>query len=225
MTKAECLELLSLAVPASDTANKDNIAKLCLSKAVSKFGMMKNVDWNRKRDTISLTSGKGEYDIGVDLLGDSKDGWDISEMWVEDSQGWVVELVDSEFFNMYKRGSTTTGKPIYATYRTADRLLEFYPTPNSAYSLWIEYRKDIKNFEEIPDVYHAPLLDYGILCVRALFDTNLAMKLSAESLKEMKEDSLTLWNGSNIDMRNVSTTYPKGNLVLSSDSGNLRGMR
>jgi len=225
VTKQECLEYLALGVPDSDSANKDKIAKLCLTKAISKFGMMKNVDWNRKRETITLTASKGEYDVGVDILGDSKDGWDISEMWIEDSQGWVVELVDSEFFNMYKRGSSTTGKPIYAAYRTADRLLEFYPTPNSAYSLWIEYRKDIKNFEEIPDVYHAPLLDYGILCIQALFNTTLAAQLAAQSIKDMQEDSLTLWNGSQIDMRNVSTTYPKGQFTLSSDSQNLRGNR
>lgn len=222
MDKQQALDFIELAVPSADSANKEIIAKGALAKAVAKFGRMKNVSWNSKAVTKSLTANKGEYDLGVDLLGDVS-SWTVYEMWMTDRQGYQIYIVSVDDFNEFKRGSTNTGRPVYATLHSDENKLEFYPTPDSAYDIWIYYRKDVKNFEEIPSLYHDAVVDYAVLCVYALRDANMALQLAGQSFNDTITDSLTQWNGNTITLRNYFTSYPNSVYIKSSDSQNLRG--
>lgn len=222
MDKQDALDFIELAVPSADAANKEAIAKGALAKAVAKFGRMKNASWNSKAATKSLTANKGEYDLGVDLLGDVS-SWTVYEMWMTDRQGYQIYIVSVDDFNEFKRGSTNTGRPVYATLHSDENKLEFYPTPDSAYDIWIYYRKDVKNFEEIPSLYHDAVVDYAVLCVYALRDASMALQLAGQSFKDTISDSLTQWNGNTITLRNYFTSYPNSVYIKSSDSQNLRG--
>ena len=223
MTKQEAIEFLQLGVPSSDAGNKSVIANRCLQKAIHKFGRMKGVDWNVKAETVTLTSGRGLYDVGKNLLGDSDEGWGISEIWMTDQPGNPIYLVSLDDFNECKRGTTDSGRPVFACMYSDERKLEFYPTPASAYSIWVLYRKDIKNFEQIPSIYHDALLDYGLLCLKALYSSDVAMQLAGASFKEVQEDSLIIWHGNTIRMRNNMTSYPNSGGGKQYDSQNLRG--
>ena len=222
MTDTEALDYIKMAVPATDAASRDTIAKRCLKKAVIKYGRMKGTSWNSTAETITLTANDNIYDVGRDLLTDPS-GWTILEMWATDRQGWQIHVVSLDDFNEYSRGSTTTGRPIYATVHSDERILEFYPIPDSAYQVWTYFRKVVNNLEDIPEIYHDAVIDYAVLCVKALYDNNIAVQLASSSFKDVSEDSLVMWEGNTIKLVNNATTYPKTGGAFRSDSQNLRG--
>jgi hypothetical protein len=219
MTENDILTYLRASVPSDISSNADAIARIALGKALIKIGRMPNVDWNRRQENITLTSGTSKYKVGVDIL-NTEDGWNIQEMWCTDTTGFEVEMKTLDDFNDYKRGNTGTGRPIMAAYYGESRTIEFYPTPDSAYELWVYFRKEVKSLSEVPDVYHDAIIDYAMLCIKALRNSDIAFKLASDSFKEIQDDALLIWRG-NVAKLDINMGQQGGRKYH--DSGNLRG--
>lgn len=219
MTDNEAVSFLEVAVP-KDATNAKVVAQAALRKAVLKFGRMPNVDWNREQETVTLASGTGSYRVGVDILTNYKQGWNIQEIWGTESQGQEIKMKSLDVFNDYKRGNDSTGTPIFAALYGKSKTLEFFPTPSSNFEIWVYLRQEVKQLSDIPDIYHDAVLDYGLLCIQALSNANVALALASGSFKDVEGDALLIWRGNvaglDINMGRVSS-------VKNNDSQNLRG--
>ena len=220
MTESDVKKFLTASVP-KDRANAEEIASLALSAAISKLGRMPNVDWNRDEVSIQLESGNDEYELNVDILESYPNIWNIEELWHTDSSQKPVKVVGLSEFNAYKRGSSTSGRPILATIHSSNPKLEFYPTPDSNYVLWSYVQKQVDNFNDIPDGYHDVLISVGQEYIRSITDPNMSAKLAEQGINEIEDQSKTKWTGNVIDTSGNIGRKSKGKSGY--DSYNLTG--
>lgn len=220
MTEQEVLSAIALSVR-GDTANRDEVAKSYLKKAILRFGRMNDVGFNMDMVTFSTVSGQSTYDIGVDILPDNDEVWSIVELFRTDVERYKINIVGVDDFFDYAAGNTDTGEPQLATIHSQASILEFYPIPDSAYPMKAYVRKKIENFEDIPSSYHDILIDLANEDIKALDNPSLAMKKSEQGINELKGESLTKWTGSKITLaRHLGDNTSRSGRV---DSGNLRG--
>lgn len=213
MTEAEVKKVIAARLP-SDTANSEETAGSYLKMAVLKLGRMENVDWNRVAVQETLTAGQKIYEVGVDILRDYKDVKNIQSLWHTDRGQDPIDMVDVYRFNKTARGGQASGRPFTSTIHSDEAKIEFYPSPDSAYTIWAYVRKKIENFEDIPSEYHDVLLATALAYVAS------PRSFSAEGLKEMRDDSRTEWGGSTIQIsRNIGRVSNR----RVADSHNLQG--
>lgn len=207
-------------VPARDKA------KMAYSLAKDAIGRLNTVPWNKITDTFDLTSSKGEYVVGSDILSNHTDIKGIIELWRTDQQSSQVKILSVQEFNAYRRGYTTPGAPTFATLRdNKDRELELeiYPIPNDNYTLWAYLRTPLE-VGDIPDDYQ------DIILWKAIMIANLdnssyylkAKEMYLEIIDSLRRESYTRWEGTRIN-----PDFPIGGSYSSSgrpDSGNIWGM-
>ena len=209
---------IGLSVPAADSANKDAIALAFMNAAILRVGRIPGADFNRTFADITLTSGKGSYVLGKDILS-GKNAWSIEEMWRTDVDGWPIEIIGFDDFNDLVRGNTTTGAPRIATIHSEPAVLELNPVPDSAYTCKAYVSRSITKLADIPAHYHDVILTTAQAMLKAIADPQVALMLAKEGLEDMKGDSRTGWTGSRIK---VARGLDQGDGTSRRDSGNLR---
>ena len=216
MTYNDCVSAIAAAVPERYAANATAMATGLLNKAVLKVGRTPGANWNSEGVTFTLTSGTSNYKIGDTILGQYADPVSLQNLWRTDTRDDEIDIVSLGDFNACARGSTTTGPPEIATLHSSDETLEFYPIPDSGYTIWGLIQKEITKFEDIPDRYHDVLVDEAI----ASLDPRYAAMRAKEGLQEIADASLTRWDGDHIPI-----TRHLGDVggSVGSDSSNLRG--
>lgn len=216
MNEDEVLDAIKLHIPATHSANAEKIAESLLKKAILKVGRTPSVNWNRTEVTFSLESGTARYELGSDLLVDYEDLKNMQFLWRTDTPGEPIPIVSVNEFNKYARGSSSSGAPIIATLHSEDKILEIYPSPNSAYPLWGYAQRQITNFQDIPEEYHDVLIDYAVASMRG----ENALVMAAEGLKDAQGDALTQWDGNTVPIIRHVGGRRQGR---GADSYNLRG--
>lgn len=200
MNQTDAIILIKASVPAKFTADAETLANAALTKAVSKVGRMRNVDWNREQVDIVLTSGKAKYIIGVDILSKFAEIYSMKKMWHTDSDLPGIPVQDVDKFNVFARGNDRSGRPLIATIHSKSSTLEFWPNPDSDYTIWCYVRKSINSWDDIPAVYRDVVTDEALRNIRALGSAVLMNELAKENLREMQLDSDTEWDGSQVNV-------------------------
>jgi hypothetical protein len=214
VTEQEILEAIKIAFPAG-SSNADVVAKSLLKKAILKLGRTPAQAWNSTSKTFALQANKGSYQVGLDILGGYEDFVNMQELWCNDARDNPIPIVTLDEFNSYARGGTSTGRPTMATLHSDEEILEFYPIPDSAYSIWGYIQKAIENLADIPDTYHDVLIDLAIDSL----NVQTAGIRAREGTKEIKGQSLTRWDGNTFRI----SRHLGGGGTNKPDSHNLRG--
>jgi hypothetical protein len=214
------IDALALAIGGTDAAAAKNMAEVLATAARKRVGRMKGLDFNRERVTFSLTAGKKVYALGVDIKAKHGAIWNIQDMWRTDTPGWEVEIVGLDEFNAYARGGTAAGAPSVATvYGAPDaRILEVYPSPNSALSLSATVMLSITKETDIPDRYDDVVLTVALTLWNGMKNPAIAAELMRAGLRDMQADGIAAWTGSRIEARDVFGQPGGGS---KHDSGNL----
>ena len=169
--------------------------------------------------TFDLTSGKGSYKIGSEILSKYVGIKKVQHLWHNDRNIAPIEIVGLDEFQRNTSGMSNSGLPIIATVHSSSPILEVYPVPDSNYSVSCYVKRKISKFSDIDDYYHDVIVDYALLSVAAVKDPSVSIRLAKEGLDDLKYDSIIGWIGDNIPIsRHLGTGYGRGN-----DSGNLRG--
>lgn len=216
MTENDAVNCILAAIPSAAGTDMQVRAKALLSKAVLKVGRLPGVSWNRRDVTFTTTSGKGAYVVGAEILNNVNDVKQLTTLYRNDSQDDPIPVVSVDEFNKYARGSTSTGMPVIATIHSADRKLELWPIPDSAYQLYSYIQMRITKLDEIPSEYHDVVVDVAIRSI----NPNNAVLLSEQGLKEIKSDNVTRWDGNTIP---VSRSVGRAGSGSKATSWNLRG--
>jgi len=219
MTEAELVQIIAAAMP-QNSSNAETLGKLLLKKAILKIGRMQGVQFNREWVPFSLKSGKQDMVIGSTILNDYPGVWNMQEMWRTDTGGWNIPIVGIEDFQVYAAGRTTSGAPYIATLHSQKGTLTVYPIPDQDYPVKAYVRRKIVGLEDVPDMYHDTLADYGVIAAQALSSPQVAAELLRGDLKDLLGDALTGWSGSTIGAERGLAEEAGTSLV---DSGNLRG--
>jgi hypothetical protein len=203
-------------IPALQDPNAEVVSKGLMLKAIIKVGRMPGVDWNREGVTFNFTSGKSSYQCGADILQEFSRIKNLQCIWLTGSIDSPVNVVTLQEFNTYARGSTSTGKPKIATIHSHNETLEVWPVPDATYAAWGYVQKRILKLEDVPEYYHDVVIDVAI----ASLDPRNAIEFAKSGLKDMRDDTLTPWEGSTIPLgRHIGVEYG----VTGADSSNLRG--
>lgn len=199
MTKNDVIKAISVAVPDSQKDDRLDIAETYLYKAISRLGRMRDVSFNRDIVTFNTVANQRDYNIGVDILTDFDGVWNLYELQ-RTNKDFEIDLVGLDMFNDYATSTTDTGEPVIATIHSSNSILRFFPIPDAAYEIEVNVRKQITNFEDIPDAYHDVLIDLGIESLKAISDPNMAAKIAREGMEDVRADSQTTWDGSHIPL-------------------------
>lgn len=141
------------------------LAESSYETALKAIGRTSGTPWNKATTTFDLTSGTSEYIIGEDILTDHDNTRGIISLWHTDTREYRIWLYGVEEFNSYARGSDSTGRPYAVCIRNnANRqmLLEFYPEPDSDYTIWAHLRMPLA-LSDIPDEYSDMVAWVGIM--------------------------------------------------------------
>ena len=200
MKDSAVIKYIRAAIPDANV-NADATAKVVFGKAVAFVGRMPNVDFNRKWVTFNFVSGTSSYVIGKDILSDMSDIMRANVLTSTDNVQ-PIQLISIQDYRALISGLTTSGRPTHATIHSANKTLEVYPTPDSAYEYGLYVQKTITRFEDIPDAYHDVVCDIGVTMVKALLsqDPSLSAMFMKEGLSAMKFDHIIGWSGSNISV-------------------------
>ena len=140
-------------------------------------------------------------------------------LWRTDVKGQPITIVGLEEFNRVARGGTGSGVPTVATIHSHDAMLEFYPIPNSNYSVGAYLKKKITGLEDIPDQFHDVVVDYGIVSIQATKDAAVAVEMLKQGIKDLLNSSMIGWAGDTIP---ISRHLGADGGRATSDSQNLR---
>lgn len=219
MTDDQAKSIIKLSMPAgTDTASANEIAGALLAYALNKISRKKGVDYNREYRTGTLVASQREYTLGVDLWSGQGAVWNVQEMNCTDTTGQPIWIIGMDDFNDIARGSTTTGRPTHATIHSANRVLRFYPIPNSAYPIEAYVTKKISALSDLLEIYHDIPIDIAGLAIKAGADPNVQMALVKEGLRELTIDSATAWTGNSIAL---DRHLGGDDMMSGADSGNL----
>lgn len=206
MKESEAVQLVILALrrrsvvqgtPVFDIeANAEPLARTILGMAVRQVGRTQAVAFNRANVTFTLTAGQSKYTIGNDIIENYPAVWNMQHLWLTDVPDYHVRVVGLDEFNSYARGSSRTGRPILATIHSKDVVIEFWPTPDSAYTLVGYAKQNLSAFEDIPDAYRDVVLTKAFEIVHAAVDPNMAVRLAELGQYDMQSDAQTGWAGS-----------------------------
>lgn len=205
-----------------DTSSAEKVAGDILQTAVRKVGRMQGVAFNRDNVTFTLTSGTSSYQIGKDLLDKYPAIWNMEYLWMNESPGQRCYVVGLDTFNNYARGKTGSGYPKYATIHSKSKTIEFWPSPNGAYSMIGYAKENIKDLNEIPDDYHDLILAVGYEFIHAAHNPSAASKLANEGKREVVADSQTGYSGSTFPVVRHLGRSGSSNKI-SADSFNVTG--
>ncbi len=205
-----------------DTASAEKVAGDILETAVRKVGRMQGVAFNRDNITFALTSGLSSYQIGKDLFKKYPAIWNMEYLWMNQAPGQRCYVVELDTFNEHARGNTVSGYPKYATIHSKDKTIEFWPSPNGAYSMIAYAKENIEDLNKIPVDYHDLVLAVGYEFIHAAHNPSAASKLAREGRNEVQADSQTGYSGSTFPVqrhlgRTASTSRTKA------DSFNVTG--
>lgn len=203
-----------------DQAAAKKIAKTFVKMAINNIARKRGVDFNREYKATTLTSGKGEYNLGVELFGGYPNLWSIEELWFTDTKGKWVVLLGMDDYNDRARGGTTTGRPKYGTVHSEPPILELYPIPDSAYAIRAYVTRKIDSLDDLPDIYHDVVYPLALSYVAASKDPNVAIALAKDGLNAVQADSKSGYTGSKIMVQRHLGT---GLITDGSDSANLTG--
>lgn len=220
MTESDVLAAISVAVP-KDRPQAESLAKGHLAKAVLKIGRDRQIDFNRSVETFTLTSGTSAYKFGVDILKDIGDVIEVADLYNTDVPNWQVLIIGTDDFAESARGSTTTGRPTIATLHSTKTgtKIEFWPEPDAAYNMKGDIRVALKDFRDIPDMYHDTLIDYAIASINASISQETALAMASSTIQDLRKDSRTGWSGGKILLdRHIADVSGSAKC----DSGNLR---
>lgn len=199
MKSDDAVNVVAMAV-GGDAVTAKIIAKAHIDKAVLKFSRLNNVSFNRRWTEATLTANKEKYTLGKDIFTDFSDIQKIQYFWRTDVVGWPITVVSIEEFQQHSSGYTTTGAPVLATIHSDSGILEFYPTPDSAYTVAAYLKRQITKFEDIDDAYHDVVIDYAIMSVFATKDAGTAAMMLREGFDDIKRDSRVGWAGGGISI-------------------------
>ncbi len=200
-----------------DTASTQKVAKTFVKMAINNIARKRGVDFNREYKAATLTSGKGEYNLGVELFGGYPNLWSIEEMWFTDTRGKMVILLGMDDYNDRARGGTTTGRPKYGTVHSEPPILELYPIPDSSYTIRAYVTRKIDSLDDLPDIYHDVVYPLALSYVAASKDANVAIALAKDGLHAVQADSKSGYTGSKIMIQR----HLGSGSTIGSDSGNL----
>ena len=227
MTRQKIVDEIALNIDGLVGVQAQNRADRVYEMALYKLGRLPLIPWNKAEETITLSSGTAVYSIPDDILTDysTNQVCGIMELWRTDSQGREVNIVDRNYFNSYKRGSTATGAPLLAMQYWDDDMLKlgFYYTPDDDYSLWAYIRKNLV-LGDIPDEYHDTVVYRGIMLANKGDSPayEKAKDLYLESIQDIKGADLTVWGGGLIKPSVVYGHHGQGRMNV--DSQNYYGL-
>lgn len=200
MTNAEIKSLLIPALrrnnmttgtPVLDTSsNWGQIADGVLTAAVLKVGKTQAVAFNREMVTFTLTANDSSYPLG-DLFDKYPAVWNLQYLFLTNSPGYKVFVVDPDEFGHFARGSATAGKPQYATLHSKKITMEFWPIPDSNYNFTGYAKENLKKLSQIPETYHDQVLNEGLRVVHAMLSGGMADRLATEGKTDMQSDGST----------------------------------
>jgi hypothetical protein len=184
----------------SGVPDADNVATSLLNLAKARVARENDVDYNRKWLTFALTASKSEYNVGSDVLAGSIKVWNMQGMFRTDTSDWPIEVWGLDRFNSHARGRTGTGPPRIATIYgpPGERVIEFYPIPDSAYTVGATFEVQITDFSSIfsryPDVIYKQALNMLAMAKSPM----AAMREAEAAIYDTKKDGVSSWSGTNI---------------------------
>lgn len=182
---------LTTGTPVLDiNSNWDEIADGVLAAAVLKVGKTQAVAFNREMITFALTSGDSSYPLG-DLLNQQPAVWNLQYLFLTDSPGYKCTIVDPGEFGYFARGSSTVGKPQYATIHSKKATMEFWPIPDSNYNFTGYAKENLSKLSQIPETCHDQVLNEGLRIVHAMLSGGMADRLATEGKADMQDDGAT----------------------------------
>jgi hypothetical protein len=137
-------------------------ARMAFRLALNDLATMREVPWNKVYSTFLLTSGTSIYRVGKDILADNPKIRGISEMWHTDIKERQIFYRVGNEFNMYARGTTETGRPVFWTDLDRSFNVEFYPNPDANYTIWIRFWEALA-LEDIPEDKDNIVIQRGIM--------------------------------------------------------------
>ncbi|MFX0194826.1 MAG: hypothetical protein ACFFCW_01795 [Candidatus Hodarchaeota archaeon] len=130
--------------------------------ALSDLATMPHVPWNKEAVTFDTTT-SATYELGSDILTDYPNVRGIISLWHnETTKGQIRLVADVNYFNSYARTNTQSGAPILGIIHGRKRILELWPTPDSAYTLWAYIRFPLA-LEDVPEEFHMILVWLGVM--------------------------------------------------------------
>jgi len=218
MTFEEIVSAVRPAVPKTDAANAEAIARAHVNKAIRRIGRLDDVYFNKVWDTFTLTSGTSSYDLGEDVL-KKYDVFYISRLWDTSTRRNPIEIVGIDDFNSKSRGMSSSGWPLWGTVHSKDATLEVYPIPDADYTVGTYLKTKVTSLDDIGDAFHDIIIDCAVLSLRALTDSQIAFKMANDGINDAQASSRTKWRGNQFSIQRhlagTSTTGP--------DSQNLGG--
>ena len=200
MTAIQVLLLIKAAMGGDDSDLRNQVAQAALEAAYGAFNRLGVFHWNTVSTDVSLTSGTGSYEF-ADLWGDHTVRGIGEKLYYTDVSKYV-EVLDEDVFNMaFRYRMTTAGRPTHATVHSKDGTIEFYPKPDSAYTLRGQLLVSIGDINDIPDEFHDLVVSRAtIRATGADTPANASARAEwAEGKEEIRSDrKYTIFTGTKI---------------------------
>lgn len=192
MTNEEALDLVLIEMDGGATVRNKRVAENALKGAIGWLNRMGNYEWNRQEQSMTLATGvSGRYSL-KSLLPQYTIRRVDNQLWFTDKTG-SIDLVGRDEFKMLKAGQTTTGKPVYGTLHSITQILEVYPLPDQAYTVYIMLNVLITRIDEVPPDFEDVVIDKARLAaVKAGSAAWNAWKENVDSAKEQIRRYVTL---------------------------------
>jgi len=230
MTDSEIRRIVEMAIPSSAVSGDklETVIGAVIKKSIHKIGRRTDVSFNRHIVSFNLSSGEQDYEIGKDILTDTKYAktWNMQDLWRTDVEGWPIPIYGYDQYQFYAAGSATSGAPYVATLHSKPIILSVYPIPDSNYPVKAQVRVLIDLLRSIPEMYHDIVASYAAAFAKIIVEAGKdgdgglsIMKMSDEDMDELKLDGATGWSGGVIQVERPLDGYDK---VVGYDSRNLR---
>jgi len=202
MTEDQAVMMVKAAFPA-EHPNVDNLARAFLAKAVLKIARQQGVEFTKRWEPFSLTTGKSIYIIGRDILSKFPSLSSMQDLYRTDVSGWQIDIMSVGRYSAESSGLTNSGPPRIATIHSEPPILEVYPIPDSDYPVRAKIRGKISAFDDVPSEYRDIVTDQAVVFVRAMQDAGVLMRLTAENIEEIRADGPLIWTGDSIGFESI----------------------
>jgi len=176
-------------------------AEDALNLAISDIGRLRFTPWNKDTEEVTLLSGTSSYTIGSDILTGISSFRGIVSMWHTDQRQEIVILNPHEF-NSVARGSTETGRPLYATVQDKEQHLEVWPIPDADYTVFTVVRVPL-DYDDVPEEYQAMILWRAVMNENAYDKSSTvymkARELYAESEAQIESEGFLMYQPNAIE--------------------------
>ena len=112
------------------------------------------------------------------------------------------------------------GWPLWGTVHSKDATLEVYPIPDDDYTVGTYLKTKVTSINDIDDAFRDIVIDCATLSLRALTDSQIALKMANEGIADARASSRTKWRGSQLQ---IDRHLGAGTGATGADSQNLRG--